>query len=65
MDQAVPTEPAAAPRAASELRLGLVGCGYQGSALATAATTAAGVRLVACADPSRQAATRVAALAGV
>jgi predicted dehydrogenase len=46
------------------LRVGLVGCGYQGNALATAlgqATTT--LRLVACADPDQDAAARVAALA--
>jgi hypothetical protein len=55
------TEPP--PRTPRQLRLGLVGCGFQGSALATAATATAGVRLVACADPDAVAAASVAALA--
>jgi predicted dehydrogenase len=44
----------------SPLRLGLVGCGKQGGALAEAAGRIAGLRLVACADPDYAAASRVA-----
>jgi predicted dehydrogenase len=45
------------------LRIGLVGCGYQGTALATALGRTTTLRLVACADPDQDAAARVAALA--
>jgi len=45
------------------LRVGLVGCGYQGNALATAVGRTSTLRLVACADPNQEAAARVAALA--
>ena len=45
------------------LRVGLVGCGYQGNALATAVGRLTTLRLVACADPDQDAAARVAALA--
>ena len=45
------------------LRVGLVGCGYQGTALATAMGRTTTLRLVACADPDQDAAARVAALA--
>ena len=44
------------------LRVGLVGCGYQGNALATAAARTTTLRLVACADPDLAAVARVAAL---
>jgi phthalate 4,5-cis-dihydrodiol dehydrogenase len=44
------------------LRIGLVGCGNQGGALAAAVTRIPGLRLVACADPDRPAASRVAAM---
>jgi predicted dehydrogenase len=43
------------------LRLGIVGCGYQGGALAAAAARVEGLRLVACADIDRAAAGRLAA----
>jgi predicted dehydrogenase len=45
------------------LRLGIVGCGYQGGALAAAVDRTTMFRLVACADPDRAAAGRVAAMA--
>ena len=45
------------------LRVGIVGCGKQGGALAEAVGRIAGLRLVACADPNHAAAIRVAALA--
>jgi len=45
------------------LRVGLVGCGYQGNALATAVGRTTTLHLVACADPDQEAAARVAALA--
>jgi predicted dehydrogenase len=48
---------------APALRIGLVGCGYQGACLATAAARTASVSLVACADTDAQAAERVAGLA--
>ncbi|MGA3221092.1 MAG: Gfo/Idh/MocA family oxidoreductase [Acidimicrobiales bacterium] len=44
------------------LRVGIVGCGYEGSCLATAAARTSTLRLVACADPDLAAAARVAAL---
>ena len=44
------------------LRVGIVGCGYEGNCLATAVARTSTLRLVACADPDRAAATRVAAL---
>jgi phthalate 4,5-cis-dihydrodiol dehydrogenase len=44
------------------LRLGLVGCGYQGGCLATAAARTTSVSFVACADPDAAAAARVAGL---
>jgi predicted dehydrogenase len=47
----------------SPLRVGLVGCGYQGGALAEAIGRTAALRLVACADPDQAAANRAAALA--
>jgi predicted dehydrogenase len=44
------------------LRVGLVGCGYQGRCLATAASRTSTVDLVACADPDPAALRSVAAL---
>lgn len=44
------------------LRVGIVGCGGQGSELAIAVTRMDDLRLVACADPDRAAASRLAAL---
>jgi predicted dehydrogenase len=44
-----------------ELRFGIVGCGYQGGALAAAVARIEGLRLAACADPDRAAASRLAA----
>ena len=52
--------PSAAP---PPLRIGLVGCGYQGKCLATAATRTTTVSVVACADPDARAAEKVAELA--
>jgi phthalate 4,5-cis-dihydrodiol dehydrogenase len=49
------------PRTA--LRIGMVGCGWQGSALAEAVVRCKSLRLIACADPDEAAACRVAALA--
>jgi predicted dehydrogenase len=51
------------PGSSRPLRVGVVGCGFQGTALARAATLTTSVRLVACADPDRAAAAGVAALA--
>jgi predicted dehydrogenase len=51
------------PETSQPLRVGVVGCGFQGSALARAATLTTAVRLVACADPDPAAAAGVAALA--
>jgi len=48
----------------SPLRVGVVGCGNQGGALAQAVSRANLLRVVACADPDRAAANRVAAIAG-
>jgi phthalate 4,5-cis-dihydrodiol dehydrogenase len=45
-----------------QLRIGIVGCGNQGGALAAAVTRIPGLRLAACADPDQAAASRVAAL---
>jgi hypothetical protein len=45
------------------IRVGVVGCGFQGTALARAVTGATGLRLAACADPDEAAAAGVAALA--
>ena len=45
------------------LRVGLVGCGKQGGALAQTIGRMASLRLVACADPDHVAASRIAALA--
>jgi len=52
----------AAGEGSGPLRLGLVGCGYQGNCLATAAIRTDVVRLVACADPDPGALARVAGL---
>jgi predicted dehydrogenase len=49
--------------ARSPLRVGIVGCGNQGGALADAVSRTTTLRVVACADPDRAAAKRVAALA--
>ena len=51
------------PETSQPLRVGIVGCGFQGRALARAATLTTAVRLVACADPDAAAAGSVAALA--
>ena len=44
------------------LRLGLVGCGYQGNCLAEAAARTTSASVVACADPDLAAAEKVASL---
>jgi phthalate 4,5-cis-dihydrodiol dehydrogenase len=44
------------------LRIGMVGCGWQGRALAEAVVRCESVRLIACADPDEAAACGVAAL---
>jgi predicted dehydrogenase len=49
-------------RTQSPLRVGLVGCGNQGGALAEAIGRTTALHLVACADPDHAAASRVAAL---
>ena len=46
----------------SVLRVGLVGCGRHGTALARAAVQCAALSLAACADPDEAAASRAAAL---
>jgi UDP-N-acetyl-2-amino-2-deoxyglucuronate dehydrogenase len=51
------------PETSRPLRVGLAGCGSQGSALARAAILTPAMRLVACADPDPAAAACVAALA--
>jgi len=53
----------------TRLRVGIVGCGYQGGILAQSIAKGDGritdaLRIVACADPDQAAATRVAAIAG-
>ncbi len=46
------------------VRVGIVGCGYQGRLLAQAVCSTTDLRVVACADPVAEAAAGVAALAG-
>jgi predicted dehydrogenase len=46
------------------LRVGIVGCGYQGGILAQTIAQGDAWRIVACADPDQAAAARVAAIAG-
>ena len=46
------------------LRVGIVGCGYQGSILAQTILTGDAWCIVACADPDQAASARVAAIAG-
>ncbi len=46
------------------VRVGIVGCGYQGRLMAEAVTQTGVLRVTACADPVRDAAAGVAALAG-
>ena len=46
------------------LRVGIVGCGYQGGILARTIIEGDAWRIVACADPDQAAAARVAAIAG-
>jgi predicted dehydrogenase len=48
----------------SELRVGIIGCGYEGHVLAQAMAKIDALRVTACADPDRDAAAGVAALAG-
>ena len=50
--------------AETQVRVGIVGCGYQGRLLAEAAAEISSLRVTACADPVREAAAGVAALAG-
>jgi UDP-N-acetyl-2-amino-2-deoxyglucuronate dehydrogenase len=50
------------PPALAPLRLGLVGCGFQGAQLAAAAGRSGAVELIACADPEKAAIAGVAAL---
>jgi predicted dehydrogenase len=47
-----------------QLRVGLVGCGYQGRLLAQAIEKVSALRVTACADPIEKAAPGVAALSG-
>ncbi len=60
-DSAAPSQ-SREPPALAPLRLGLVGCGYQGAELAAAAGRSRSVELIACADPEKVAVARVAAL---
>jgi predicted dehydrogenase len=46
-----------------QVRVGIVGCGYQGNLMAQAVSRTGRLRVVACADPVRDAALAVAALA--
>jgi len=46
------------------LRVGIIGCGYQGGILARTVVMGNAWRVVACADPDQAAAARVAAIAG-
>lgn len=50
--------------ASTPLRVGIVGCGYQGGILAQAVILGAGWQVVACADPDQVAAAQLAAVAG-
>jgi predicted dehydrogenase len=63
MDQPAPFSEGTPPGTSRPLRVGVVGCGFQGTALAKAAAGTAALRLVACADPDPAAAAGVAALA--
>src|SRR5215471_7940104 len=63
MDQPAPSPPGGSPERSGLLRVGLVGCGFQGTALAKAVTGITALRLAACADPDPAAAAGVAALA--
>jgi predicted dehydrogenase len=45
----------------SAFRAGIVGCGYQGGILAKAAGKTTSFKVVACADPNREAAAKLAA----
>ena len=56
MDQGPLSAQETSSSAPPALRIGLVGCGYQGKCLATAATRTATVSVVACADPDARAA---------
>jgi len=48
----------------ARLRVGIVGCGYQGGIMAQTITRGNVLRVAACADPDQAAAARVAAIAG-
>ena len=48
-----------------QLRVGLIGCGYQGRLLAQATEKVSALRVTACADPDKEAAAGVAALSGI
>jgi len=48
----------------ARLRVGIVGCGYQGGIMAQTITRGNVLQVTACADPDQTAAARVAALAG-
>jgi predicted dehydrogenase len=48
----------------AQVRVGIVGCGYQGRLMAQAMAEISGLEMTACADPVRDAAAGVAALAG-
>ena len=47
----------------ARLRVGIVGCGYQGGIMAQSITTGNVLQVTACADPDQAAAARVAAIA--
>ena len=63
MGQPAPSSRGTPAEPSRVLRVGLVGCGFQGTALAKAATGITALRLVACADPDPAAAAGVAGLA--
>lgn len=63
MGQPAPSSMGTLAEPSRVLRVGLVGCGFQGTALAKAATGMTALRLVACADPDAAAAAGVAGLA--
>jgi predicted dehydrogenase len=63
VDQAAQSSPVTPPEPTHLLRVGIVGCGFQGNALASAVSATKVLRLVACADPDPSATAVICALA--
>jgi len=63
MEQVAAPETQSSGAPSPPLRVGLVGCGHQGRALATAASRTPALSVVACADPDLEAAKRTTELA--